>query len=52
MPTLTDKDRDDLINFGLPQEIDFVAASFVRKGSDIEHIREVSKEWMGWWGGY
>ena len=41
LPTLTVKDEDDLINFGLKEGIDMVAASFVRKASDIEYIRDV-----------
>jgi len=41
LPTLTEKDIDDLVNWGLVQGIDFIAASFVRKGSDIDRIREV-----------
>lgn len=40
LPTITDKDRDDLVNFGLKYGIDMVAASFTRKGSDIDVIRE------------
>lgn len=35
LPTVTEKDEDDLVNFGLAHGVDFVAASFVRKGSDI-----------------
>ncbi len=31
LPTLTEKDKSDIVNFGIPQGIDFVAASFVRK---------------------
>jgi hypothetical protein len=31
----------DLTDFGIPQNVDFIAASFVRKGSDIDHIRHV-----------
>jgi len=41
LPTLTEKDEDDLIEFGLEQNIDFIAASFVRKASDVEYIRDV-----------
>lgn len=41
LPTLTAKDEDDLVDFGLEQNIDFIAASFVRKASDIETIRDV-----------
>ena len=39
LPTLTDKDIDDLQNFGVPEGVDFIAASFVRRGSDIDYIR-------------
>ena len=31
LPTLTEKDETDLIEFGLTQGINMVAASFVRK---------------------
>jgi len=41
LPTLTDKDIDDLTNFGIPEGVDFIAASFVRRGSDIDFIREI-----------
>ena len=40
LPTLTDKDKNDLVNFGVANGVDFIAASFVRKGSDIDNIRE------------
>jgi pyruvate kinase len=32
---------DDLVNFGVKNDVDFIAASFVRKASDIDFIREV-----------
>ena len=38
LPSLTEKDRDDL-RFAAEQDFDFVAASFVRKASDVEDIR-------------
>lgn len=41
LPTLTDKDVVDLVDFGVKNQVDFIAASFVRKASDISHIREV-----------
>ncbi|KAI3425976.1 hypothetical protein D9Q98_007944 [Chlorella vulgaris] len=41
LPTMTEKDIDDLVNWGVPNEIDFIAASFVRKGSDLDYIRQV-----------
>ncbi|CAI5714277.1 hypothetical protein KXD40_008179 [Peronospora effusa] len=41
LPTLTEKDEDDLVNFGLVHGIDYIAASFVRTGQDIDNIRKV-----------
>jgi pyruvate kinase len=41
LPTLTEKDIDDLQNFGVKHGVDFIAASFVRKASDIDFIRQV-----------
>lgn len=41
LPTVTEKDKDDLINFGLKYEVDMIALSFVRKGSDIDYVREL-----------
>ena len=40
LPALTPKDISD-IEFGITQDIDFIAASFVRKASDVLAIREV-----------
>ena len=41
LPTITDKDRDDLVNWGVRHGVDFIAASFVRKGVDLDNIRAV-----------
>lgn len=41
MPTITDKDEEDIREFGIQQEVDIIAASFVRKASDIEEIRAI-----------
>lgn len=38
LPALSEKDRQDLI-FGCDQGVDFVAASFIRKPSDVLEIR-------------
>ena len=38
LPSLTGKDREDL-KFAAEQDYDFIAASFVRKASDVEDIR-------------
>jgi pyruvate kinase len=39
LPALTEKDRDDIL-FGIEQEVDFIAASFVRKADDVRQIRK------------
>ena len=44
LPTLSDKDKDDLLNFAIPYNFDMVAASFIRKGSDVREIRELLGE--------
>lgn len=41
LPTLTEKDIVDLQQFGVARNVDFIAASFVRKPSDLDFIREV-----------
>lgn len=40
LPAITQKDKDDII-FGIKNGIDFIAASFVRKASDVMAIREI-----------
>ncbi len=46
LPSLTEKDREDL-RFAVEQDFDFVAASFVRKASDVEDIRACLREHGG-----
>ena len=41
LPTLTEKDVDDLLNWGVKNSVDFIAASFVRKASDVHTIRKL-----------
>ena len=40
LPSITDKDRQD-IAFGVEQEIDYVALSFVRSASDVAQLRDL-----------
>jgi pyruvate kinase len=40
LPTLTEKDIKDL-EFAVKNKVDYLAASFVRKASDVKWIREV-----------
>jgi pyruvate kinase len=41
LPTLTEKDEDDLIDFGIKKGVDIIAASFIRSAADVENIRDV-----------
>lgn len=44
LPGITEKDVAD-ITFGIRMNVDFIAASFVRKASDILQIREILEEY-------
>ena len=46
LPAITERDEKDLA-FGALHDFDFVAASFVRRASDVETIRRVLKEHGG-----
>ena len=46
LPSITEKDKEDLI-FGCENKIDFVAASFIRKASDIQDVRDILKSHGG-----
>ncbi|QDP40843.1 pyruvate kinase [Radiobacillus deserti] len=43
LPGITEKDAAD-IKFGIEQGVDFIAASFVRRASDVLEIRELLEE--------
>ncbi|WP_281197759.1 pyruvate kinase [Staphylococcus schleiferi] len=43
LPGITEKDEED-IRFGIDQEVDFIAASFVRRASDVLEIRRILEE--------
>lgn len=43
LPGITEKDAND-IRFGIEQGVDFIAASFVRRASDVLEIRELLEE--------
>ncbi len=44
LPGITEKDVQDIV-FGIEQGVDFIAASFVRKASDVLEIRELLEEY-------
>ncbi|TCS96749.1 pyruvate kinase [Hazenella coriacea] len=43
LPGITEKDAED-IHFGIQQQVDFIAASFVRKPQDVLDIRKILEE--------
>ena len=44
LPVVTEKDRKDLIDFGLSQPIDMIALSFTQKSEDIDVVRGILGE--------
>lgn len=40
LPGITEKDTEDIL-FGIQQEVDFIAASFVRRAKDVLEIRQL-----------
>ena len=46
LPALTDQDKAD-IKFGVENDVDYIAASFVRKADDVKEIKEYLKSLGG-----
>jgi pyruvate kinase len=46
IPAITDKDRED-VKFAVDHGLDYIAASFIRRRSDIEDLRELLRECGG-----
>ncbi len=44
LPGITEKDANDIV-FGIEQGVDFIAASFVRRASDVLEIRELLEKY-------
>ena len=44
LPVVTEKDRKDLVEFGLSQQVDMIALSFTQKGADVEQVRSILGE--------
>ena len=44
LPTLTEKDKVDILEWGVPNKIDMITLSFVRKGSDLVEVRKLLGE--------
>lgn len=43
LPYLSERDKGDIL-FGIENDFDFIAASFVRRADDVQQIRELLKE--------
>ena len=43
LPAVTEKDIDDIL-FGIQQDIDYIAASFIRSAKGVKEIRKILKE--------
>ena len=43
LPAITDRDREDIL-FGIQENIDYIAASFIRNGRAVEEIRDLGIE--------
>lgn len=43
LPAITQKDIDDIL-FGIENDIDFIAASFIRKADDVNEIRKILED--------
>jgi len=41
LPTFSEKDVDDVVNFGIKNEVDCIAASFIRTGQDVRNLRKL-----------
>jgi len=41
LPTITEKDENDIVEFGLKHNVDFIALSFARFGDDIDECRDI-----------
>ncbi len=46
LPSLTEKDKEDII-FGIENELDFIAPSFIRKARDVIEIRKILEDHGG-----
>ncbi|WP_297634092.1 pyruvate kinase [uncultured Clostridium sp.] len=46
LPSITEKDKEDII-FGCENGVDFIAASFIRKASDILEVRKILDDHNG-----
>mmetsp|Transcript_1047 Transcript_1047/g.2248 ORF Transcript_1047/g.2248 Transcript_1047/m.2248 type:complete len:533 (-) Transcript_1047:3840-5438(-) len=41
LPTFSEKDIDDIVNFGIKNKVDCIAASLIRTGEDVRNLRKL-----------
>jgi len=41
LPTFTEKDVKDIVEFGIKRKVEFIAASFIRKAEDVRNLRKL-----------
>ena len=44
LPTITEKDKDDIVNFGVKHNVDMIALSFARSAADVNNCRALFGE--------
>lgn len=44
LPVLTDSDKDYILNFGIPNQMDFIALSFTQTADEVRYVRELLGE--------
>jgi pyruvate kinase len=41
LPTFTEQDKKDIVDFGIKRRVEFIAASFVRKAEDVVNLKKL-----------
>lgn len=44
LPTFTEKDVKDIVEFGIARKVEYIAASFVRTGDDVRNLKKLLAE--------
>jgi pyruvate kinase len=44
LPTFTEKDVHDIVEFGIKRGVEFIAASFIRKAEDVRNLKKLLEE--------
>ena len=44
LPTFTEKDVHDIVEFGIKRGVEYIAASFIRKAEDVRNLKKLLEE--------